>query len=330
MRLDRKQAFGIAGVLALVVAALIYFALSSATKKASVEPPKVTAIVAAENIPALSKITEEMLDTKIVRASAAPSNALTSPSQAIGRRAQFTIPKGQLVITTDIIAQGGGAQGLTFVIPKGKRAVTVQLDAISGVGGFVQPGDHVDVMATIESTSFTATRLILQAIEVLAMNAQTVRPQPVRGDTSDDSAASTKSPVAEQVESATLSVTSEEAQRLILAAAKGSIHLALRSREDMDEVGAIPATSNWDLMDVEPPLTVGLNADGTPIMPPATLMTGVPGAGMPPDYYMGYRGVPPINGAVSPDAPTPVADAPKGPTIEIIRGTDREIVATAQ
>jgi len=315
MRLNRKQAFGLASALALIVAALIYFTLNSATQQAPVAPEMATVVVATTNIPAFETITAGMLTTKQVTASIAPTNVLTAPSQGIGRLAQSAITKGQLVTTADI-AQADLVQGLTFVIPAGKRAVTVELDPISGVGGFVFPGDHIDILATMEQGETVVTRTILQNIEVLAMNEQTVRPRPSRGEQDKDSEDSSESPVTETVKSATLAVTLEDAQKLVLAAHDGSIHMLLRSRNDVATTATPESTSDWALLGLDEPAVKNpetTDSDGQSV-----------NADMPSNRAS-------VDVVASGNTPPPAAPSvPAGPTIEVIRGREHTTVTTNQ
>jgi len=312
MRLNRKQAFGIAGIIAAIAFVLVYYLLSSSTRaqKQAEQPQMVGVVMASTNIPAYAKVTPGMVEIKSVATTTAPTNALIRPDQAIGRIAQYSIPQGQLLVRGDVVL-ADATQGLTFVIPKGQRAVTVALDPISGVGGFVYPGDHVDVLATFEGETMSSTRVILQNIEVLAMNEQTVRPKAANGGDSDSQTSGEKeAPAVEAVKSATLAVTPEEAQRLILAVYEGTIHMVLRSREDINGIHIIEATTDWGLMGLEPPVP-----DTTEVIDPAAQqMTTWPPA---------YMTQPP---AAAPAQPA----APAAPTIEVIRGRDHSTVTTDQ
>lgn len=312
MRLNRKQAFGLAGIIAVGVAVLVYYLLSSSAKTEQLEKPQVVGVVmAATNIPAYTNITSGMIEIKSVAVSAAPSNALTSVDQAVGQLTQYAIPKGQLLVRNDVVT-ADATQGLTFVIPKGRRAVTVALDPISGVGGFVYPGDHVDILATFEREDMSSTRLILQNTEVLAMNEQTIRPKAAQNGDSDSGTETAKeAPAVEQVKSTTLAVTPEEAQRLILAAHEGSIHMILRSREDINGIYDTEATTDWELMDMPPPVAVV-----SEVVEPSTLQQ----ISWPPGYMT------PPTATVAPAQPA----APAAPTIEILRGPNREVVTTEQ
>lgn len=313
MRLNRKQAFGIAAIIAVAVAVLVYYLLSSSAKSQhqAEQPQMVGVVIATTTIPAYAKITPGMVEIKSVAVSAAPTNALASAEQAVGKLVQYEIPKGQALVRDDVV-KADAAQGLTFVIPKGRRAVTVALDPISGVGGFVYPGDHVDILATFERDNMSSTRVILQNTEVLAMNEHTIRPKAAKsGDTDSGTGQTKESPAVEQVKSATLAVTPEEAQRLILAVSEGSIHMILRSREDINGVHNIAATTDWELMGMEPPApdkpeVVDIAAQQQPM-------------GWPPGYM-----APPT--AATPAQPT----ASAAPTIEVIRGSEHTTVTTDQ
>ncbi len=309
MRLNRKQAFGIAGIIAVGVAILVYYLLSSSTKTQQAEQPQMTGVViSTTNIPAYTTITSGMVEIKSVAVSAAPPNALTSVGQAVGQLAQYAIPKGQVLVRGDVVVPDA-TQGLTFVIPKGKRAVTVALDPITGVAGFVYPCDHVDILATFERDDVSSTRVILQNIEVLAMNEQTIRPNHNGApDSGTEGQNQKESPAVEKVKSATLAVTPEEAQRLILAISEGSIHMILRSREDdSNGVHNLAATTDWGLMGKDEPVCdVPEPAAPQPVSwPPA---------------YMAPPG---------PAAPAQPA-APAAPTIEIIRGSEHSTVEIDQ
>jgi pilus assembly protein CpaB len=266
-------------------------------------------VVATTNIPPYTTITPGMVELKQVSVATTPGNAMTQTEQVVGRLAQYAITKGQLLVRGDVV-EPGAAQGLTFVIPKDRRAVTVALDPISGVGGFVYPGDHVDILATFEWDDVSSTRIILQNTEVLAMNEHTVRPKIANNNNQSESGATGEeaSPVVEQVKSTTLAVTPVEAQRLILAAHEGTIHMVLRSREDVNHVYDIAATSDWELMGLEPP-----GVDKPEVVEPATQQM----MGWPPGYM-----APPSTVAVVQPAAT------AAPSIEVIRGSNRQVVTT--
>jgi pilus assembly protein CpaB len=113
---------------------------------------------------------------------------------------------------------------LPIVIPEGMRAVSVKVDEVIGVAGFVLPGTRVDVLVTLNPSAepeLAATRVILQNVQTLAAGQTIQRDQDGTPQT---------------VTVITLLVTPDQAQKLTLASTKGRIQLALRNTLDMEEV----------------------------------------------------------------------------------------------
>lgn len=116
------------------------------------------------------------------------------------------------------------ASSLSEVTPDGQRAVTIGTDALTGVGGFVRPGDFVDVLwtlSTVENDSVTLT--LFQRIRVLAVGNQMV------GDIDAEVA-----PIADYT--VTLSLTPQETTLLLFARREGVIQLSLRPRNDSNQL----------------------------------------------------------------------------------------------
>jgi pilus assembly protein CpaB len=157
---------------------------------------------------------------------------VSDPAKLVGRVATTPILKGEAILEAKLASSDAGA-GLAALLPPGMRAVAVRVDDVVGVAGFVHPGDHVDVIVTMRPNetgqSPPVSKIFLQSIRVLA----------VGKDVSQGGRDS--KPVAATV--ATLMVDSEQSERLALAATKGQILLALRSRVDVEDVvtaGVIP------------------------------------------------------------------------------------------
>jgi pilus assembly protein CpaB len=238
--------------------------------------------------------------------------------------AQTAIKQGETLTGADV-GPRSARQGLTFVIPDGMRAVTVALDAISGVGGFVYPGDRVDVLVTFQQGEVAVTKMILQNVEVLAMNELTRRPASQQqgatqvSDQGTTTAEGEGEPETIQVKSATLSVSPDEAQSLLLSAFKGAVHLALRPRES-DEVVSLAGQTDWSLMDMEPP-------SEEPAEP--TAQAQQPPNGWPPMYgQMQQTGQPPQMQGAQPGQQQAggAQQAPTAPSVEVFRGGQREVV----
>jgi pilus assembly protein CpaB len=123
-------------------------------------------------------------------------------------------------------------------IPEGTRGISVRVDDVVAVAGFVVPGTMVDVLGTGQTTNGDSiTRTILQDLRVLAVGQKT---EPDR-----EGKPQTYTVV-------TLLVTPEEAEKVTMASTEGKIHLALRNTIDTKEVNP-PPVSRTSLFAGAPP-----------------------------------------------------------------------------
>ena len=118
------------------------------------------------------------------------------------------------------LAPKGAKRGMAALVPNGMRAFTIHTPSVaSGVGGFVLPGNKVDVLLTMDWKRDSLTTTLLQNLEILAVDQRIDAPADNRIDP-------------KQLHSVTLLVTPDQAARLALAQNKGSLHLALRNHKD--------------------------------------------------------------------------------------------------
>lgn len=164
-------------------------------------------------------------DVKLVDwpARALPPGFAGSVREVVGRGVIQAVSLNEPLLATKLAtAEEGG--GLPIVIPAGMRAVSVKVDEVIGVAGFVLPGTRVDVLVTLNPSSDreeAATRVILQNVQALAAG-QTIQ-RDVDGEP-------------QTVTVITLLVTPEQAEQLTLASTEGRIQLALRNTLDTAEV----------------------------------------------------------------------------------------------
>ncbi len=121
------------------------------------------------------------------------------------------------------LASKEAGSGLPPIIPAGKRAMSVRVNEVIGVAGYVLPGTHVDVVATASASNRTedmTSKVVLSNVEVLAAGTR------LEQDSKDSK------PM--QVTVVTLLVTPDEAERLTLASTEGKIQLALRNPLDLE------------------------------------------------------------------------------------------------
>ncbi|MEG6585247.1 Flp pilus assembly protein CpaB [Dendrosporobacter sp. 1207_IL3150] len=218
-KLTNKGLLGIALVLSLVTSLLIYNYLKSTANK---EVTGIPVIVAKAEIPPKTRITAEMVQETIVPVEYLQPGAVTDINKVIGIVSRERVLAGEQVTERRLVFEGK-AVGFTGVIPRDKRALTVAVNEITGVAGFVKPGDYVDIVVTFDAGTIgdNVSQLLLQNILVLASNRDAEE-----GVTQTANKSETKEPV--KATTVTLAVSPDEAARITLADEKGKIRLALR------------------------------------------------------------------------------------------------------
>ena len=187
-----------------------------------------------------------------------PSGAFGDPSEIVGRGVILGMVRHEPILDAKLAAVGAGA-GLPPVIPAGLRALSVRVNEVIGVAGYVLPGTHVDVVATVSPTNRPeqmTSKVVLADVQVLAAGTR------LEQDVEDDQ------PI--QVTVVTLLVAPDQAERLTLASTEGRIQLALRNPHDTatpDTPGVRPAV----LMASPPPPPRAAPPPPTPPPPPATV-----------------------------------------------------------
>lgn len=150
----------------------------------------------------------------------APEGGFASPAEIVGRGIIVPIVKNEPVLKAKLASKEAGF-GLPTVIPDGMRAVSVRVNEVIGVAGYVLPGTRVDVLATASPTNQpqdVTSKVVLSNVQVLTAG------------TRMEQDAEKGKPV--QVTVVTLLVFPEQSERLALASTEGKIQLALRNPMD--------------------------------------------------------------------------------------------------
>jgi len=192
----------------------------------SVSLPTRPVVVAAADLDIGAELRRE--DIRIIDwpANAVPANAFSDPKDVIGRGLVLPVIENEPFLPMKLASKEAGS-GLPPVIPPGLRAVSVRVNEVIGVAGYVLPGTRVDVVATVSPSgqgSDMTSKVILTNVQVLAAG------------TKIDRETDKNKPMPVSV--VTLLVNPEEAERLTLASTEGKIQLALRNPLDK----AIPQT----------------------------------------------------------------------------------------
>lgn len=230
----RKTRIIIILLLIITVAVAVLFLYPQLGKKNTGEKVEVKSVViATQDIPLNTTITEEMLTTKEYPAAYAPVSAYENREEIIGLTAIINIRKNDVVRTSDVLGAGETARKLSLNIPKGMRAMSVQVDAVSGIADLIKVGDHVDVVAVLSNGEQNVATVHLQNIEVLALD---------RVMADDPAADGTSS-----YDTVTLCVMPEDTEKLALAMCDGTVYLTLRTEGDEMKV----SVKNFSAADIK-------------------------------------------------------------------------------
>lgn len=182
---------------------------------------KTTVLVATRDLDLGQAITAPMLQSIAWPKGALPAGAFNDPKKLEGRVVRSSIFKGEPVLAPKLAAEGAKA-GLDSVIKEGQRAITVKVNEVVGVAGFLAPGSYVDLLVNIrDDRDNPMSRVVLERIMVLAIAQEAQRP--------DES----KPRV---VNAVTLEVTPEQAEKIDLARNIGTLSLILRNQVDTKDV----------------------------------------------------------------------------------------------
>ncbi len=210
----------IAGLAAMLAAMMVFSALKKRDKEvARALARTVDIVVAAHDLPIGSKIDSSAVKLARWSRDSVPPGAFNDPQAALGDYTKTDISAGEPLVDGKLFSGEKSAGVLPLLIPAGMRAMSVAVDEVSDVAGFVQPHAHVDVLVAVSATGQgepSFSRLVLQDIEVVAV-AQEIehnQDQP------------------EVVKVVTLLVTPIEAEKLTLATREGTIRLAMRKYGD--------------------------------------------------------------------------------------------------
>ncbi|MBI4797735.1 MAG: Flp pilus assembly protein CpaB [Desulfarculus sp.] len=220
-------------VLALVLAILAAWSAhrwieGRATQAAATKVATSPILVAGADLSAGQRLEAQHLVIQQWPAGTLPANHLSRPEQALGRVVKGALVKGEVILAAKLLPEGL-AGGLSAVVPEGYRAMTVHVDEVIGVGGFLQPGDRVDVLVTFAKGPFSndpATRVLLQDVPVLTV-----------GEKAQEEPEGSKMK-RQKATVVALQLRPEQGERLALAANEGKVILALRNQGDRQDQGS--------------------------------------------------------------------------------------------
>jgi pilus assembly protein CpaB len=228
--------------LGIVVSLIVYRNLQG--RVSANNEPGADVVVAADDIPVGARVEEHDVRTVKYPAYALPAGTFSTRGKVLGRGVILPISRGEFILPSKLAPENAGS-GLPSLIPPGMRAVSVRVNEVVSVAGFVGPGTRVDVLltGTPNGSSESQTTTVLQNVSVIAS-----------GHTLERNAAGE----AQTTPVITLLASPDDAERLTLASSEGHIQLALRNPLDTQQEEVTAANAR------------GLYKGGTPPATPST------------------------------------------------------------
>lgn len=213
-------AIGVAAILALLASVGAYRFLSERGRQAEQARLQTAyVVVAAVDIPIASTIKTNQVTLMPWPKGHLPKDALSDPKMVVGRAARRDFVSGEPIVGSKLVPADKVTGVLSLKVPEGMRAFTIQVNEVVGVGGFITPDTRVDVVLTTSSASHggqQVSKIVLGDIKVLA-SGQTIEQKDNKPTI---------------VNTVTVAVTPEDAEKLALAVNDGKIILVLRNFMD--------------------------------------------------------------------------------------------------
>lgn len=215
-----RSVLALALVLGVLAALAGYAGLKATAQKVAQNTSKhfVPVVVTATDLTFGAKLDRAQLRVARYPKESVPAGAFSDPDSVVGQTTKIFLAAREPITATKLSSRGGG---LSMLVRPGLRATSLEVNQVSGVSGFVLPGDRIDVLCTVDGRGAdqeAQTKTILQNAEVLASGQKTTQQD--------------NKPIT--VQAVTILVDPSGAERLALGLHEGKLHLVLRNPEDGD------------------------------------------------------------------------------------------------
>ena len=284
------------GVFLAVVAFIAVIFLQSSSTPPPPEEVKQPTVVAAVDIPLGVKVTQDMVTTKDLAAAGRSANAFGDASQVLGKTVRQAVAKDAQLTAETFGETTTGTIG-NIEVPPTKRAITVEVDQVTGVGTTIKPGDYVDMVVGIRADKFpvittnpadnsftvvagingTSVKLLLQGMQVLG----TLLPPPTQTQQGQEGQPPPSGQPGTalnegQHEIVALAVDAQQSEVIKFAQMDGDISLILRSGDDfLDPVTGLPIDPP-PLPDATTGVILKTLVDRYGVLPPELIETVLP------------------------------------------------------
>jgi pilus assembly protein CpaB len=223
--MDRRQRHVVVVGVAVLTAALASFGVYLTLKRMpvrEVEVARTFVVVAARALPTGVRLTAADLKVVPWPATSMVPGGFSKVDAVVNRGLLSSVVENEPMVDSKLARVDGGA-GLPSAIPPGMRAMSVKVNDVIGVAGFLDPGTRVDLMVTIRRKDDSTSRTVVSNVEVLTAGTRNDQLKPKDAKTPPSSAAVV-----------TLLVSPEDAERIALAQSEGQIMLSLRNPLDTE------------------------------------------------------------------------------------------------
>jgi len=209
----------IAGIIVALLASVGTFVWLQ--KRTAIQPEKFLTqpvVVAAADLSWGKVLDASQVKTADFLKTSLPQGSFSRPSEVEGRTLLYPVKAGAPLFESQLAPTSVKVGGVSAIISPNKRAMAFRVDKVIGVSGFINPGNHVDVLVTVEGITKTVLEnmLVLTVGQQMEMTGTQEKPVPV--------------------DVITMEVTSAEAEKLTMAVSAGKVMLALRNPTDTDPV----------------------------------------------------------------------------------------------
>jgi pilus assembly protein CpaB len=260
-------------------------------------------VVAKVDIPVGTRLIPEQLTVAQFPANVTPEGAIPAIDENLIGRVVTVSLSPRDPVTDAKLAPIGAAGGLSSMIPEGYRAMTVAVNEVVGVSGFIMPGTLVDIVVVIAPPAGAGqegmiSKIVLQNIKVLASGQNIDKPNNARE-------------VERSIRAVTLQVTPEQAEKLALASSEGKLQLVMRNSVDQADEQTTGANKR-----------TLLSGEHATIAPDPGSTTPPKAAPSSPIRRIAPKPVRDPNATAKVNTPAP----PPRPSVEVIKGAKKETV----
>ena len=260
-------------------------------------------VVARVDIPVGTRIIAEQLTVAQFPVNVTPEGAISTIDDKLIGRVVVASLSPRDPITEAKLAPVGAAGGLSSMIPEGYRAMTVAVNEVVGVSGFIMPGTLVDIVVVITPPKSSGneemiSKIVLQNIKVLASGQNIDKPKNDRE-------------VERSIRAVTLQVTPEQAEKLALASSEGKLQLVMRNSVDQADEQTAGANKRSLLSGERAMIAPDPGSATAPKPAPSSIRRSAPR---------------PVRDTATTAAKVNTPPPPPRPSVEVIKGAKKETV----